>query len=267
MDKNINDKLLSLGLNYVFNKYDETSIEVIKEITKICPKIIQANLHNLSVSVQMRMMEDTLNNNPDNLKEAFWVDYVQKALNNFNEQSDAYYYVNGIWYVILNRIKDISEEVDWFEVLIKLGKGAIAESKITPGFIKVLDWLIVADIKNLVKLVHRTETKSYPRELKVILYEKIISEGLLDVKIARRIRSDSSGALSREILSSLFEHRQQYTDDNFNNLIMQFNDTKHRWVARFIALNMPFELMSFLFGLDDSGAMKIIENRMEAKEG
>ena len=135
------------------------------------------------------------------------------------------------------------------------------------GFSTVLEWMIMADKNNLLTLLHRTETKQYPPELKIELYKRLVEFGLLDVKVARRIRSDSSGSLSHRVLEFLFSNRIMYTDDDFQNLITQFSDTKHKWVARFMALNMPIHLAPFLMGLEDKLAIQILEKRMNDAEG
>jgi len=67
-------------------------------------------------------------------------------------------------------------------------------------------------------------------------------------------------------LAHLFETRHAYTDDDFQNLVTQFSDTKHKWVARYIAMNMPMHLVPFLMGIKDKMALKILERRMEAAE-
>jgi hypothetical protein len=100
------------------------------------------------------------------------------------------------------------------------------------------------------------------KQLKIDLYRDLIRDGLLDQKLARRIRSDSSGYLSADILHWLFLNRPKYSDDDFQNLVLNFCDTKHKWVARFIALNMPKDLIPYLMGLEDPEAIKILEKRM-----
>jgi hypothetical protein len=160
-------------------------------------------------------------------------------------------------------VVDLREEVSWFDVLLKLSESIVKVGSKCAGFSTVLEWLVQADSENLRKLLYRTETKSYPSDLKSDLYKRAVLLGLLDVKLARRIRSDSSGALSSEILAFLFENRSKYSDEVFQDLVTQFSDTKHKWVARYIAMNMPIHLVPFLMGIKDDIALKILEKRME----
>lgn len=228
--------------------------------------ILEERLAFVDVSIQMKIIESILNKEPAVLKEPFWVGYVEQALDMFVGESDKYVYENGAWFVLLNRIKDLYSKVDWFDILVKLSLATAEVGVRAPGFSTVLNWMIMADKKHLLNLLHRTETKQYPADLKIELYKKLVEFGMLDVKIARRIRSDSSGALSHKVLQFLFSSRILYTDDDFQNLITQFSDTKHKWVARFMALNMPLHLAPFLMGVDDKLAINILENRMNAAE-
>lgn len=256
------EKLIVLGLNALVNK----SESITKEIYTNHIDILESRLHKVDNSIQMKIVEDMWRKDPQLLKEKFWVEYVEKSLKNFEDVADQYVYENGNWFVLLNRIKDTNAKVDWFEVLVKLSKVTAELGSKAPGFLTVLNWLIMADKQSLLSLLHRTETKQYPQDLKADLYKRLIEFGMLDIKIARRIRSDSSGTLSHKVLAALFENRNMYEDDIFQNLITQFSDTKHKWVARYIALNMPVHLIPFLMGLEDTVAMQILEKRLNSTE-
>lgn len=265
ISKDITESLIAIGLNSILgtNKYGELKEEILKDH----PEIIQSRLIEVDLGIQMKIIEGLLLSNPTALMEdEFWKDYLVKALKEFDECSDAHIYANGSWFVLLNRIMDMSVKIDWFEVLSRLSLATAHGNNVAPGFPTVLSWLMDADSSNLKKLLHRTETKKYPRELKEELYKKIVELGDLDVKIARRIRSDSSGELSVTVLSGLFENRLKYSDEDFQNLITQFTDTKHKWVARYIAMNMPMQLVGFLMGIKDPMALDILEKRMEAAD-
>jgi hypothetical protein len=221
----------------------------------------------LDVNIQNKIIEGALSENPslfttnDN-----WWNYVIRALSRIEAMPLEEIFSHSGLYVLLNRVRDLREEVSWFNVLLKLSEATVKSGAKCVGFSTVLDWLIQADVENLRKLLYRTETKSYPSALKEDLYKKAVDLGLLDVKIARRIRSDSSGSLSSDILAYLFEHRSIYSDDVFQDLVTQFSDTKHKWVARYIAMNMPMHLVPFLMGIKDDVALKILEKRMELAE-
>lgn len=254
-------KLLIRGLEEIFT---HSKYNIIKEnLLNNNISMIMENLHFLRKDIQYKIVNDVLvSSNFETFKSEFWKNYIDKELNYFNMENSQLLNVYSSFYVLLNRIKDAQDKVDWFDVLVKLSETIASTGCKVPGFTTVLKWLMEIDSKYLLNLLHRTETKNYPRELKIDLYEKLIKLGLLDNKMARRIRSDSSGELSQIVLQFLFEQRYKYTDDDFKNLITQFIDTKHKWVARFISLNMPLHLVPFLMGLDDDRSIKILENRM-----
>jgi hypothetical protein len=260
------EKIIVKGLNAVIAQHAHANLK--HTLLSKYPDILESRLAEVDVSIQMKIVEGMLKSNPAAFKEDFWGKYIEVALSKFDSAEPKFIHDNGAWFVLLNRIKDMKSEdgVDWFDVLCKLSTATSFSGSKTQGFSTVLGWLTTVNKEYLVKLMHRTETKKYPRALKQALYRDVISAGLLDVKIARRIRSDTSGDLSSNTLGFLFEQRNQYSDDDFQNLITQFSDTKHKWVARYIALNMPIHLAPFLMGLDDTLAITILEKRMNADE-
>lgn len=263
-DNSFWEKIIVKGLNTVINNSgykDLADLIYQKHID-----ILETRLDLVEPSIQRKIVEGLMHKDPNLLKEPFWIAYVDKALEVFSDATNQYVFDNGALYVLLNRIKDLTSKVDWFGVLIKLSNATAEMGSKAPGFSTVLEWMIMADKNNLLTLLHRTETKQYPQELKIDLYKQLVEFGLLDVKIARRIRSDSSGSLSHKVLEFLFSNRNIYTNDDFQNLITQFSDTKHKWVARFMALNMPLHLAPFLMGLEDKLALQLLEKRMNGSE-
>ena len=212
------------------------------------------------------MLKNLQDKTPEKLKEPFWKDYISKAYTNTLKSIKDGIFVPktaSSWLMLLTEIKSTEEEISWYPILVNM---SIIQSKseyiLTPFKIAMSN-AINEDKDNFKKLIYRTDIKSYPRDLRQSLYNDVISQGKLDVKIARRIRSDSSGAMSKACLQTLFECKAKYKDEDFQDLITQFSDTKHRWVAQYIALNMPLHLTPFLIGLDDKTALKIIEKRMD----
>jgi len=260
------EEIIVRGLNSVILRGEHRELK--SQLLTEYPEILETRLSKVETKIQMKVVEGMLVDNPAAFSEDFWHSYVDSALTKFTEQTNDFIYENGAWFVLLNRIKDMNKEggVDWFKVLCSLSSASVERGHRAPGFETVLGWLVAADKKYLLKLLHRTETKKYPRAMKIRLYKELVTLGLLDVKVARRIRSDTSGELSSNVLAHLFENRSCYSDDDFQNLITQFSDTRHKWVARYIAVNMPIHLAPFLMGLKDKGAIKILEQRMNVDD-
>lgn len=262
-----NEKFIVLGLNEIMKTKFSPDKSLKLEILERCPNILEERLGKLELSIQKDIVGGILKSNPSALLNEFWVNYSEEALGKFEgRDKEAFLHRNGGWFVLLNRVRDMQTDgcVDWFKVLSRLSKSSVSAGYMTCGFQLVLNWLIAADKKNLLRLLHKAETKKYPREVKRSLYCNLISFGLLDEKVARRIRSDTSGELSYHVLSHLFQNRDKYSDEKFQDLITQFTDTRHKWVARFISINIPLELAPFLMGLEDRNALSIIENRLNA---
>jgi len=260
----IQEEIIILGLNEIISG---SNTPLKKLILEKHANIFESRLSKVSTNIQAGIVEGMFIENPKVFYEDFWRNYINEAISVFDDASEVFCSTNGAWFVLLNRIKDMTgNDVDWFGVLCKLSLAVASSRRHVKGFALVLEWLTNYDKKNLVKLMHRTETKRYPKAIKVKLYMNLIESGQLDIKMARRIRSDTSGDLSSRMLAHLFESRCKYDDDSFGNLITQFSDTKHKWVARYIAVNMPISLAPFLMGLNDELAVKILEKRMNSEE-
>jgi hypothetical protein len=261
MDKNLSDRLLIKGLNKIFEKSDHP---LIKEISEKAPDLIKEKLYELEENIQYSIVLSMLKENSDIFAESFWDSYINMSLARMRGYSDPVFIRDSSkWIILLSEIKSKTSKISWYPVLEKISVAQKEESDTTlSDFMKALEFAIAEDSSNLLKIIHKTDIKSYPRDLRLSLYNRLVKEGGLDVKVARRIRSDSSGDMSKRVLITLFENKNKYVEDDFQNLITQFSDTKHAWVAQYIALNMPTHLIPFLIGLDDKIAMKIIEMRM-----
>jgi hypothetical protein len=261
MATDIWEKMLLRGLNIIFSKKKDN---LKTEVLESCPEILKENLSSLTEPIQFSVIKSMLAENPDTFDEDFWKSYVDSSLTRLQQSVDPVFIKNNdYWLILLSDIKRRSNtETSWYPVLEKLSLAQKSEKNRMKSFGEVLDKAVQEDSGNLVKIVHKTDIKAYPRELRLSLYQRVIREGSLDTKIARRIRSDSSGDMSKKALRVLFENKVKYDDDDFQNLITQFSDTKHSWVAQYIALNMPTHLTPFLIGLDDEKALKIVEMRM-----
>lgn len=259
--ENFWNKILYRGLVLLFKNSTFESLK--QEIISNYPELVRSNLFHLPVETQRLVIRGILDAKPEEINSEFFKGFVIEALSQLENVSDpAILAHNADWYIYLQELQDQDTKVDWFSILETLSWAQSKFYESIASFEKLSQKLISQNPDNLLKLVYKTDIKSYPREVKSRLYKQVINQGKLDLKIARRIRSDSCGALSRDMLSYLFENRKKYSDEKFQELITQFSDTKHSWVAQFIALNMPSHLLPFLIGLDDEMATKIIEKRM-----
>lgn len=269
------EQLTVYGLNIIMSgvKHSQTLFTqeyplIRNEIFAKFPEILLPRLSALTCEIQTKIVEGIFSENPTILinAESGWWDYVNKSISILEEKDPKSFFEYTALYVLLNRVRDLKEEVNWYKVFLKLSDTTIESGSKCQGFMTVLNWLIQADPENLKNILYRTDSKSYPSNLKLELYRQSIDLGLFDVKIARRVRSDTSGSLSSEVLSYLFENRSVFKDSDFQDLVTQFSDTKHKWVARYIAINMPMHLVPFLMGIKDDVALKILEKRMEVSE-
>jgi hypothetical protein len=233
-----------------------------ESIISIYPEILNEIIFSLNKKTQYEIIKVLFDSDKESLKDEFWKKYISKSTSSLASISSA---EDSYWLMLINKIREdvYEEKVDWFYVASVLSEniscGRLYEDTV---FLKIMETLIAKDKTYLKKLLYKTETKKYSQPLKLNLYSRVIKLGLLDKKLARRIRSDTSGILSKQLLVKLFICRKSYSDADFKELITLFNDTKHKWVAQFICMNMPKDLIPFLMGISDPVSSKILERRL-----
>jgi hypothetical protein len=258
LDNNNWNKVFVDGLQKLFS-----TDKVFKEqIINTYPELLNEIIFSLNKGTQYEIIRSFYDMDKESLISEFWKNYISKSITSLKTISSL---EDTNWWYLIYKIKEdvYKEKVNWFDVAsilsTNLSEGRLFDSTV---FLKVMDDLTIKDKSHLKKLLYKTESKKYQQDVKIILYNKAIKLGLLDKKLARRIRSDSSGNISKKLLIKLFIHRKAYSDDDFKELITLFNDTKHKWVAQFICMNMPKDLIPFLMGLSDPVCSKVLEQRL-----
>lgn len=97
-----------------------------------------------------------------------------------------------------------------------------------------------------------------------VVYSQYISSGLLCKKTARKMRSDGSSDASLDGLKSLFKNSEKYS--NFDELVLQFSDTKYDEVVCYLAENLPEYLLTSIMGTDSYWGKRTLEKRFRAIE-
>lgn len=96
------------------------------------------------------------------------------------------------------------------------------------------------------------------------IYAAYIKNGFLDAKAARKIRSDASEEASCTGLKSLVNNKDLYP--NYDDLLLQFTDSKYESVVVHLAENLPEYLIASIMGTQSYWAKKSIEERLERIE-
>ncbi len=96
------------------------------------------------------------------------------------------------------------------------------------------------------------------------IYSEYIRGGYLSLKTARKIRSDASEEASTNGLKALVEHKELYS--NYDDLLLQFTDSKYDSVIVHLAENLPEYLIASIMGTQSYWAKKAVEDRLERIE-
>lgn len=96
------------------------------------------------------------------------------------------------------------------------------------------------------------------------VYSQYIECGFLTAKTARKIRSDASSDASAAGLRTLFDNKDKYT--NYDDLLLQFTDSKYDDVICLLADNLPEYLITSIMGTDSYHGKRRVERRLEQIE-
>jgi hypothetical protein len=96
------------------------------------------------------------------------------------------------------------------------------------------------------------------------MYVEYIKRGLLDTKTARKIRSDASEEASLTGLKALVDNQELY--QNYDDLLLQFTDSKYDGVICHLAEYLPEYLITSIMGTQSYWGKKKVEERLESIE-
>lgn len=108
------------------------------------------------------------------------------------------------------------------------------------------------------------EFKSQGMMIRQELYMAAIETKNLDVKMARKIRSESSEGVCNQSVKFLISRSGNYTPAEFKELMMQLVDVKHHMAQYTIAKEVGHHLLPYFLGFDYEQARKEIARRLAA---
>lgn len=262
------DKIIARGLDDIMMMEDLTNLALKERLLSEYPELLREHLSELDPLVQKEFLGEIFKNNPSELLEPFWINYIDESLKleGFLELP-AFLLSNSSWFIMLNRALDLRSDsrVDWHNILEQLSDVSSEFGRMASDIYLVIDWLSEVDENFLLTFANRSKTSKMPRSFKLDLYCRLVRSGNIDIKVARKVRSDTSGELSVKVLACIFQNRRLYSDSYFETIISQFTDTKHSHVARYLAYNLPLDMTPFIMGIKDQKALDIIEKRLNSE--
>ena len=141
-----------------------------------------------------------------------------------------------------------------FNLLIHRPYSTEIISHLAPKFIE-------EDQVRAVEFLHSTSFKDIFYDFRKYYYKSFIECGLLDKKIARRIRSESSEYTASFAISALLNNLFKYNDAK--ELLTQFTDIKH-WDCQFLlASKAPSYMVPYMMAFESPGAKAMLEKRLK----
>jgi hypothetical protein len=150
-----------------------------------------------------------------------FLNMIENNSNSRNRQCDQVI-VEFSNYIVKEKVSDLKEIYD----IINRTSEKHGVSRYMSESLRKSKYILMAEIEPEVLSRKLLESnKGIPIEERLSIFHGYISSGKADKKFARKMRSQSSSRLSRDVLVSLFEYKDLYP--NFSDLTSQFLDSKY----------------------------------------
>lgn len=106
----------------------------------------------------------------------------------------------------------------------------------------------------------KSKSNSYSWQKRKLAYVGFAGSGLINKKIIRRIRSESSSRVSESAISEMFTKKHLY--ENFNDLIANICDTNHEDVAVYLAAKLDVSMLPRLLGNTSCKVRSLVKKRI-----
>lgn len=278
------NKIMARGITSLLNGWNTKS--QIHSMVKYSPEVLEQYLKYLEKGVVAQLHAVFLQRNPTRLQNSTWVAYgnalvVSGSYEEMKKYIDNSHYSNAgalleLYFDSLDRKIESGEiKVDW-EKLYDSASSVVAGSLITK---KNLNWnerkiinsifpriagaLFKEKPEKAKAILHNIEFKGYNQEVRSALYKAFINAGLLDKKVARRIRSEGSEYTAQAVIEYFLGKLHLYDDEDAKHLLTQFTDIRHGYAQQTLAENAPDYMVPFMMAFDNSSARSTLKTRAE----
>jgi len=148
--------------------------------------------------------------------------FLSMIKNNYNGRQYDQVIVEFSNYAVKEKVSDLKEIYD----IVNRASEKLGVSRYMSEPLRKSRYILMAEIEPEALLGKLSESKKgVVIEERLSIFHGYISSGKADKKFARKMRSQSSSRLSRDVLVSLFEYKDLYP--KFSDLTSQFLDSKH----------------------------------------
>lgn len=154
-------------------------------------------------------------------------------------------------------------DLNWTEIFEKFKDKIESNKYIGPILVPVIcSKTFREDPESAKNFMYDVNFKKLKAKVRTSYYQAYIKAGLLDKKIARRIRSDGAERTSRDAIECFLDNLDLY--ENPKALLTQFTDIKHELSQSLMAKKAPDYMVPFMMGFDYPHAKKVLEQRAMA---
>ena len=197
----------------------------------------------------------------------FWREPVKAIANQLLEdEASAYDIYSGNRDYAITAAKML-ENFDWKDLFKKVYTAQCSNNYIRVSYKRILEMYAFTSPESFKTFAEEEVffSKSKPSfATRGSIYSEYITGGHLALKTARKIRSDASEEASAIGLKALVANKELY--DNYDDLLLQFTDSKYDSVIVHLAENLPEYLIASIMGTQSYWAKKAVEDRLERIE-
>jgi len=244
------------GIETIFHIYDNNAMQKIL-VTKHY-NLLHNRCDNMPYLSKYTLFKTIITHNPALFNLEYWQNLNDKIYDLLCSTTGGFdLSANHKLFTISAKIKEKYADVDWTQIFEKSSKFDFRGNELLD---LSLNKILSLNQDFLIDFLHSTKIceLSYATRLKI--YRAAILSGIVDLRIARKMRSDASELVSHGCLVSLFESQEKYK--NFSELVIQFADTRYRDVAYYLVEKVTDDQLPFLIGIKLNGPMKALEKRM-----
>lgn len=237
------------------------------------PEFIESLIDDCKPIIFKRILDKFKKMNPSRLTDDVWRDKFLSIVSKPSYE-ELIAFSGTSWYssdaqelysLYLSTVSSLKEQGDvktsWKELYTSImsGIGSYNKSAMTNVVPEISLEFFKEDPEAGREIMYNVEFKTYKSELRTSLYCSYIKAGLVDKKIARRIRSDGSEYTSNAAIKCFLENMDLY--QNPKEILTQFVDIKHESAQTTLAQKAPDYLVPYMMGFESYYAKKHLELR------
>lgn len=240
-------------------------------LAKIDPEIIEQNFSVIPDHIKFQYYKIFLANSDIQFRlyNDVWIPYLKIKSNNWEPTHNICWEGSTLYdiYKIVSLVEDVPPVEEMFDRVYK-HLGGLSYLSTDPT---LLYYFAVECFKKTPEVwmdkVRSFEFKSWGMTGRSEMFNAAIVTKNIDIKMVRKIRSESSEGVCKRSTKFLLKNSNLYTFEEMKELMMQFVDLKHEETQYLLAKEVDPRLIPYFLGFTSQHAKKELERRLAIGAG